>query len=199
MTGMILAGGKSSRMGDDKALLKFGEASLLEHLAWILAPLFKEVLILVDEKEKLKHLSLGEAKVYQDFIKHQGPLGGIYTGLLYAQYPAACVLTCDMPLIDEQTLCALVGFWEEEYDLVSLEEPEGNYHPFPAVYGRPSRHLMRFLLNRGENSMRRFLECATVKPLTLQEERIRVMTNMNFIEDYYKILKEKDDWAKRES
>ena len=196
LTAMILAGGKSSRMGRDKGLLKFGEKTFLEHLAVLLGSIFEETFIIVDHKEKLGELELGETKIYEDLQRNSGPLGGIYTGLCYAKTQASCVLTCDMPFVDKIILRELVNFWEEEQDVLCLENPQGRLEPFPGIYARSSRHLMRLLLERGEGAMNRFLECAVVSPLVLKEEKIRVLTNMNTIEDYYHVLKKKEEWVR---
>ncbi len=193
MTAVILAGGKSSRMGQDKALLKFGETTFLEHLATLIKPIFSETLVIVNDKEKLKDLHLTPAKVYEDLLKEKGPLAGIYTGLLYSRNKTSCVFTCDMPFVDEPLIRQLACFREEDYDAVCLEDPEGNYQPFPGIYARSARHRMSFLLNRGEGSMKRFLEVASVKPLVLKEERIEVLTNMNTLQDYYRVLRQKNE------
>ena len=196
LTGIILAGGKSSRMGHDKALLQFGDQTLLEHLTSLLRSIFEETLIVVDQKDKLKGLALGEAKVYEDLVRERGPLGGIYTGLCYSKNKASCVLTCDMPFIDEIFLRQLVDFWEGDCDALSFKNLQGKLEPFPGIYARPSRDLMRLLLERGEGAIHRFLECAVVKPLVLKEEKIRVLTNMNYIEDYYRVLREEEERVK---
>ena len=193
LSAMILAGGKSSRMGSDKAFLKFGEMTMVENLAALLNSLFDETLIIVDKKQKFESLGLGSAKVYEDFIKAKGPLAGIYAGLSYSKHPASVVLTCDMPFIDSAFIRDLVDFWEEGFDALSIEDGKGDAHPFPGIYMRSARHLMRLLLDRNEASMRRFLEVATVKKLVFHEERIRILTNMNTIEDYYAVLKEKEE------
>ena len=195
-TGMILAGGKSSRMGRDKALLKFGEKTFLEHLAELLGSIFEETFILVDHKEKLCELELGETKIYEDLQRNSGSLGGIYTGLCYAKTQASCVLTCDMPFVDKIILRELVNFWGEDQDVLCLENPQGGLEPFPGIYAKSSRHLMRLLLERGERAMNRFLEFAVVKPLVLKEEKIGVLTNMNYIEDYYRVLRKKEEWVR---
>lgn len=195
-TAIILAGGKSSRMGQDKALLKFGEKTILEHLLMLITPLFTETLVIVNDQTKLRGLDLAGAEVREDWVKDRGPLAAVYTGLLYSRNPASCVLTCDMPLIDEEIIREVVGFWEEGYDVICLEESEGNYQPFPGIYLRSARHLIRMLLDRKEDSMKGFLELSTVKPLVLEQERIQVLTNMNTIEDYYQVLRTKDEWAR---
>jgi molybdopterin-guanine dinucleotide biosynthesis protein A len=197
VTGIILAGGKSSRMGQDKAFLPWGSRTvLLEHLTSVLTSLFDETLIITDHRERFEKLSLGKVKVYEDLIKGKGPLGGLYTGLCYSENRASCVLTCDMPFVDEIFLRDLVSFWGEDHDVFCLESPEGKLEPFPGVYARSLRYLTHLLLERGEGAMSRFLEVAVVKPLVLKEEKIRVLTNMNTIEDYYRVLKEKEEWVR---
>ena len=193
MTAIILAGGKSSRMGQDKAFLKFGEKTMLEFLIGILVSVFSETLIVVDKKSKLEGLALGSAKVREDLVKDRDPLMAVYTGLVHSRTQASCVLTCDMPFIDEMTIRELVSFWKEGWDAVCLEDFEERLNPFPGIYTRSSRSLMRMLLDQGEYSMKRFLEIAAVKSLVVKRERIRILTNMNTIEDYYSALKEKEE------
>ena len=195
MTAIILAGGKSSRMGKDKALLKFGEKTILEHLIDLTNTLFSETLVIVNERTKLNDLDLGGTNAYEDLIKDQGPLGGIYTGLIYSRNLANFVFTCDMPFIDECIINKLVEFRELDFDVICFEEPEGNYEPFPGIYSRASRSLIKSLLDVEKNSMKRFFEIATVKPVLLEKEKIKVLTNMNYREDYDRALKEKEEWS----
>ena len=196
MSAVILAGGKSSRMGRDKALLKLGAKTLLENLLAVVNPLFKESLVIVDNRAKLEGLHLEGAKIQEDWVKGQGPLAAIYTGLLYSRHAASCVLTCDMPLIDQSILMDLVELWEEDQDVICFKDPGGNDQPFPGIYSRLSRHLMRLLLDRGENSMKRYFQVAIVKPCVLAEARAELLTNMNSPEDYERVLRGKSEWAK---
>ena len=194
MTAIILAGGKSSRMGKDKALLKFGEKTILENLVDFTSGIFSETFVIVNETMKIESLNLREANVYVDLVKNQGPLGGIYTGLVYSRNLANFVFTCDMPFIDECTIDKLVEFWEADCDVICFEKPEGDYEPFPGIYSRGSRSLIKLLLDVGENSMRRLFEIATVKPVLLEKEEVKVLTNMNYREDYDRALKEREKW-----
>src|SRR3989338_6289835 len=189
MTAMILAGGKSSRMGQDKALLKFGEKTILENLAHFAGFLFDETLIIVNKGKKLNSLDLKEVSVYEDLIQESGPLAGLYTGLVYSKNLSSCVFTCDMPFIDDFIVQKLVEHWETGFDVVCIEEQEGGCQPFPGIYHRSSRFLVRSLLERGENSMKQFLQIADIKPVVLRREKDKVFTNVNYIEDYYQALK----------
>ncbi len=192
MTGIILAGGKSSRMGRDKALLKFGEKTLLENLIHLSDRTFNETLVIVNDKSKLDGLDLGSTHAYEDLIQERGPLAALYTGLVYSKNPDACVLTCDMPFVDDFILNELAEFWEVGYDAICIEEPEGNYQPFPGIYRRSCRGIIKSLIDRGENAMKCFLQITSVKSLILEKEKIEILTNMNCLEDYYQVLKEKE-------
>lgn len=192
MTAVILAGGKSSRMGTNKALLKLGEKTVLENLIELFAPLFSEILVIVHDRTPYTGVDFGPAEVFEDLVKERGPLGGIYTALFYSAYETSCIFTCDMPFIDEQMIEQLVDFWEEDYDVICCESPDGSLQPFPGIYSRQSRALIGVFLNRREESVRGFLDLALVKPLVLGREQIRVFTNMNSLEDYYYVLREKN-------
>lgn len=196
MSAVILAGGQSSRMGRDKALLPFGPGTLLEFLADAVSSIFCETLIVVNEKQKCAGLDLGGAGIYEDLFKNRGPLAGLYTGLSYAQHQASCVLTCDMPFLDEKVLREMASVWQEGYDVICLEDSEGIAQPFPAIYLRSCKYLISLLLERREHSMKRLFEVATVKTFTLPQETKKVLMNMNTPEDYARVRKEKKEWIK---
>ena len=102
-TAMILAGGKSLRMGRDKALLPYRQKTFLEILVSLSVDLFQETLVIVNDKEKLKGLDLQDAKIYEDLIKDKGPLAAIHTGPLYSRSEACVILSCDMPRVDRES------------------------------------------------------------------------------------------------
>lgn len=192
MTAIILAGGKSSRMGQDKALLKFGEKTILEHLAHFAGALFSETLVIINKGKELDNLDLRQANVYEDLIQESGPLAGLYTGLVYSKNLSSCVFTCDMPFVDDFIVRKLVAHWEAGFNVVCLKEAEGGYQPFPGIYHRSSRSLIKSLLESGENSVKRFLQVAMVKTIMLEKEKVWALSNMNRIEDYYHALKEEE-------
>ncbi len=107
ISAIILAGGKSRRMGQDKKLLQITDSGemLWERTVSLVEPLANEILIIArpDEIRYTKHT------VIQDIIPGLGPLGGIYTGLKNISTPLALVLPIDMPLLDRQTLKKLLN------------------------------------------------------------------------------------------
>ncbi len=96
MSAVILAGGKSLRMGQDKAFLKMGTTTIIEYQLQRLRPLFAEILLSTNSPEKFVHLGL---ETVQDFVPDRGPLVGIYSSLLRARYPHLFAIACDMPFI----------------------------------------------------------------------------------------------------
>lgn len=187
-TAVILAGGKSSRMGRDKALLKIKERTVLEDLTRLTTRLFDETLIIVNDKDKLKGQDLGFVKIYEDLIKERGPLAGIYTGLSYSCNIASCIFTCDMPFIDETIIRNLVDAWEENCDVTCLQNAEGYHEPFPGIYQRRSRGLIQSLLEKGSISICRYLEIASAHFLPIPHGRETVLTNMNTPEEYQEVI-----------
>lgn len=180
---VILAGGKSKRMGRDKALLPIGKQIMLERLLDLVTPMFNETIIIVDRVKKLNSFALGKAKVYEDILENQGPLVGLYTGLVYSRNVTSCVLTCDMPLLDQSLLQKLLDGEEAGEDVICY-----SCQPFPGLYRRRSRSLIRLLLDHGKRALKDYLRLAGVKSLALRGEEEKALVNMNTPEEYERIL-----------
>ena len=95
ITGIILAGGRSSRMGSNKARIKIAGISCIERVMNALRPVAGEILIIADPAE---YAGLG-ATVYPDILKEGGPLAGICTGLLRSATEENIFAPCDMPFL----------------------------------------------------------------------------------------------------
>jgi hypothetical protein len=81
-TAIILAGGKSTRMGFDKQLINIGDTCITDYIITILKPMFKNIIVVTNRPEIYKD---PEMAVIEDFYKGYGPLGGIHAGLLQSQ------------------------------------------------------------------------------------------------------------------
>jgi GTP:adenosylcobinamide-phosphate guanylyltransferase len=101
VTAVVLAGGKSSRMGRPKSLLLFDGTPLIVHLARALERMFAETVIVAAPEQELPHLP---AILVRDEVAYQGPVGGIYYGLRAASGKSCFVTSCDVaflnPVID---------------------------------------------------------------------------------------------------
>jgi molybdopterin-guanine dinucleotide biosynthesis protein A len=102
MTGVLLAGGKSRRMGQDKRFLDLQGRSLLERSLSTMKEMFHEVLIVVAQPLD-ENIAQG-AQVVIDKIPNCGSLGGLLTGLFFSRYPRIFVAACDMPFLNKEVI-----------------------------------------------------------------------------------------------
>ncbi len=98
MMGVVLAGGESSRMGTDKALLEIDGMTMIEHVTETLRNVFEEVVVVSNVPVKYSFLNL---PVFPDIIRNCGPLGGIHSALTHLNTEAIFVVSCDTPFISE--------------------------------------------------------------------------------------------------
>ena len=122
VTGVILAGGKSRRMGENKALMQLGNDSLIGHVIHRMRLLTDELLLITNSPTEYAHLGVS---THGDIFPDTGALGGIYTGLIYAAHDAALCVACDSPFLEPKLLTYLVSVLGE-YDAVMPETYSSN-------------------------------------------------------------------------
>jgi molybdopterin-guanine dinucleotide biosynthesis protein A len=131
LTVVIQAGGESSRMGMDKALVPFLGSNLIQRVIGRVAPLADEMLVTTNQPEDYRFLGL---TMFADVIPGRGALGGLYTALSAAKQPLVAVVACDMPFVNPKMLAAGRDLLlESDYDAVIPQTPHGT-EPFHAVY-----------------------------------------------------------------
>lgn len=138
LTGAVLAGGRSARMGTNKALLEVGGVRLIDAAVAALQAIFPEVLIVADDPEPYAGLGL---RILPDLVPGRGSLGGIYTAVTAADHPHAFCLACDMPFANPALIRYLAGL-AGGYDVVVPRTAEG-LQPLHAVYGKGCLPAMR--------------------------------------------------------
>ena len=97
-SGIILAGGKNSRMGTNKAFLEIDGNRLIDKIMDIYRRLFNEIIIVTNDP--VSYIEFSDASIVTDIYKNKGPLGGIFTGLFYAKNPGIFVSACDLPYLN---------------------------------------------------------------------------------------------------
>jgi molybdenum cofactor guanylyltransferase len=97
ITGIILAGGKSSRMGQNKALMPFRGEPIIDRLAALMKSKFKRVILVTNTPDEYSYLNI---ECFTDFYENIGPLAGIHSGLVNSKTERNFVLSCDIPLIN---------------------------------------------------------------------------------------------------
>lgn len=142
----MLAGGKSSRMGRDKALLPFHGGALAGHVAATVAAAAGSV-ILIGDPQKYGHLGY---PVLADRKPGVGPVGGIESALSYTTADWNLVLACDMPGISAEFLRGLLDAAERAgADVLAPAGPSGRLEPLSAVYHRRCRETLGRALEAG--------------------------------------------------
>lgn len=131
LTIAIQAGGKSSRMGRDKAFVPFQGRPLIEVVRERVAGLGDELILITNNPDDYAHLGL---PMFGDVYPDCGPLGGIYTAILRAANPHTLVVACDMPWLNRELLRQMVAL-RETADIIV---PRWDKFPEPlhAVYSK---------------------------------------------------------------
>ena len=163
-TALILAGGESRRMGQDKAKLVLGEHTLLQHVIHILEPLFKNIIISV--RAHRTDLSVGcDFLQVSDNPQYAGPLAGLAAGLEQAKTPWIFVAACDMPFITPQLIMTLARFREGVDAVVPVVD--GFPQPMAAFYATHSLAALREILSgSGKHSPRALMDKLNVRYVT---------------------------------
>ncbi len=164
IVGVVLVGGKSRRYGRNKALEMFQGERLIDRQVRTVGSLFSEVFVITDNPEPYLHL---DVTIVRDVIPGQGPLGGIYTGLLFAQGESVFVTACDMPFVQP----AVVGHMMElakDYDVV-VPQKETGLEPLHAIYSTRCLPHIKKMLDRQELQVIGFFQAVKVYHLSLEE------------------------------
>ena len=134
VTSIILAGGKSRRLGRRKALEVIGGNSLIERVVERLKPVTDQLLIVTSEEQR-DLLVISGAEVLVDIYPGRGPLGGIYTGLVAAQSSQSIAVACDMPFVNAELLCHMIEMGSG-FDAVVPRWKNGKIEPLHAIYSK---------------------------------------------------------------
>ncbi len=188
VTGLILSGGKSKRMGRPKAFLPYEGSTVLGHIVSEIKDLFNEVFIVANEVESYEDLGVD---VVKDILPHRGPLGGILSGLMTASNHYAFVMACDMPLIDKRIVRELVSR-REDNDVVVLSHPQG-IEPLFGVYSKNCIKPLEESLFAGNLSVQDFLSGLKAgiyewMPERVDAEMLPPFFNINTPQDYSRVI-----------
>jgi molybdopterin-guanine dinucleotide biosynthesis protein A len=145
---IILAGGKSTRLGHDKILETVGNTSLLEQVISRIEQISKEIIIVTVKERTFSQVeNHPKVKIVSDIFPGQGSLGGIYTGLVKSDSFYNVVIAADMPFVNTALLKYMISVCEG-YDLV-LPQVDGLAEPLHAVYSKNCIAPIESLLNKG--------------------------------------------------
>ncbi|MBW2091884.1 MAG: molybdenum cofactor guanylyltransferase [Deltaproteobacteria bacterium] len=135
ITGLILAGGASRRMGQPKAQLELSGQKIFERVRSKLAPICQEIILVTNRPTDFLDCDL---EIVQDLVLGRGPLGGLATGLLYAHYPWSLALACDLPFVKTEILDYLAqrALAASPGPRALIPEHKAGWEPLVAVYSK---------------------------------------------------------------
>ncbi len=185
--GFILAGGKSSRMGQDKARLRLGDETFVARVAHALGAITAHVSI-VSARPDSAALSL---PIVADLFPDCGALGGLHAALAACRAPWAAVVSCDLPFVTRALWRRLTTFRAHEFAAVAPVQADGRAQPLCALYAPAAcLVLVEQMLQAGELRPRRLLQqvrtrwVAPAELVDLADAELLFM-NINTPDDYH--------------
>lgn len=153
MGAYMLAGGKSSRMGQDKGFMPLLGKPLAQYVLNALSANFKHVAIVSDNPA---YRTFGY-EVIPDEQKHLGPAGGIYTALCHSSFNLNLIVSCDMPFITAQLVHWLAVRAIQSTAEITLPKTEKGFEPLFAVYSQAVLPQLTVLLDEGKVKLQNFI------------------------------------------
>jgi len=190
VTGFVLMGGKSLRMGCDKALLRLATGeTLLDRAVGTLRSVADSVLLVGPAKE---YSGLWRGEIVEDIYAERGPLGGIHAALRHSTTELNFVLAVDSPYVTRALIEYLVDQARASDALVTVARIDGKLQPLCAVYRRAFAAVAEEVLASGENTAHRAIERTSVRMLTEEELRAAgfgasLFANVNTPEEFEKL------------
>lgn len=169
VTGVLLAGGKSRRMGEDKRFLQVGERTLFDRSLSVLRSLFHRVVVVIAQDSPPLET---EVPLLRDLVPDCGSLGGLYTGLKQAPTPYIFAVACDMPFLDARAIRYFTDR-RSEADVV-MAKRSGQVHPMHAVYGQRCLPVLEAMIAVPDLKIQRILSDPSL--------RIRLITETDLNE-----------------
>lgn len=187
VTGVILAGGHSSRMGSNKSLLLYRGGRFIEAIYRLLMDIFPEVILVTNNPEQYEFLPCQKVA---DIYKGMGVLAGIHSGLYHCSTPAIFVVACDMPYL----MASLVRHLASRANAAGVLIPEspGGLEPLHAVYGKGCLEAIEISLNSGQRRIVSFFDRVNISRMILEQvacfdPSFASFININTPYDYFEL------------
>lgn len=174
ITAIILAGGKSSRMGVDKGFMLYNNKPFISHIIKATQHIVNEIII-VSNNAKYDQFNL---KRVNDILPDAGPLSGVCSGLFHSQSEHNLVLSCDLPLIKNELLRMLIDQVSDAYDIVQTSV-QGRINPLLAMYKKQCASSCLAALKSGERQMCAFTSRQRVKTILIDVALEKYAANIN--------------------
>ncbi len=186
VSGILIAGGKSRRMGQDKRFLRVGQKSLFRRTLEVLTATFTETIVVL--AEPVAALDVQGCRVVYDQIPNAGSLGGLYTGLVAATKPRVFAVACDMPFLESKVIRSMISC-DESADVV-VAELSGRFQPMHAVYSQRCRPFLKTMAEQRDLKIQKLfrqgelrITVVDTRHLGILESGLRSFENINTPDD----------------
>lgn len=184
ISGIILAGGRSRRLGADKREVRVGGAALLDRAVALCAPLVDDLVITARESGQPR----GGVPVIADEIPDRGPMAGLLTGLRHCRHPRALVIPVDMPLLTVEFLRFLIQAGTGA--AITVPRWRRGIEPLVGVYTRACSAPLAERVAGGATAVHAFIQSAALTVRVVDAPEIeafgppeRLFFNINTPED----------------
>lgn len=174
ITGIILAGGKSSRMGTDKGFLLLNDKPFVQYSIDALKPLVSKIMIVSDNTD----YDVFGLKRIDDNTKNAGPVAGICSGLHASSTEYNLILSCDIPLINSEILQKLIDNIDDDSQIIQVKS-QGKSMPLIAIYKKDVANTFNALLKNNERRLRVAIKNCKSKNIILEKEHEFSTMNVN--------------------
>lgn len=187
ITGVILAGGESQRMGSDKSLLPIQGARFIDHVYARMSAIFEEVIIVTGSPDLYHEIP---CRKVSDIYPSDGALSGVHSGLVHATNEQIFVVGCDMPFVSAKVVRYLCD-QAERGDLV-IPNSDSGHEPLHALYRKRCLPAMEAVLDAGRQRIALFFD--QVKVVDVPHKKLKSLDpegysfkNINTPEDYFRL------------
>lgn len=180
ISGYILAGGKSSRMGSDKGLIVFIQKTIVEHVIEQLKPTVKNIIIVSNNPEYKKF----GFPLISDQIEDAGPAGGIHAALTHSSTKSNFIVSCDMPFITSSAINYLIGKSSSYQITVPIYKQK--LEPLFGIYSKQCLSLWTQLIQNGTFKLQNLIDHFKALKLNVDDNLIfndKLFTNLNTKDD----------------
>ena len=165
---IVLTGGKSSRLGQDKVLATVGDRSLLEQVVSRVGSICEDIIIVTAQGQTIPcFASQPEVQIVTDAFQGKGPLVGIYSGLTVSSTFCNLAVACDMPFLNRDLLRYMLQHLDD-YDMI-IPRMDNKLEPLHAVYTKNCMATMEAMIKQDKLSIFELCDLVKVRYLSAEE------------------------------
>ena len=181
ISGLILAGGKNSRLGEPKYFIKINGIAIIDRILQIFSNLFEEILIVANDRSAFRdyHGKYSKTSVVEDKIKDCGPIGGILTGLTSEAADYAFVAASDMPFLQEELIRKILIQAENMKVDCIVPKVKGKLEALHALYSKRILPRIEGNMKAGENSLIPLIQQSKTQFVDISDMDALSFTNIN--------------------